>query len=486
MSQSVNNYILENKNKINQTFRNKFHLMPTLGWMNDPNGFVYYKGEYHLFYQYYPYDSVWGPMHWGHAKSKDLIHWEDLPVALEPGEAYDADGCFSGSAIVVEDKLYLLYTGHYERSGERRETQCLAVSTDGIVFEKYEKNPVISEKQLQKYGDISDFRDPKVFYREGVFYTVVATKSETNLGRILLFESKDLFDWQFKSILLEGKKHQGMMWECPDLFELDNKDVLIMSPIEMERQGYAYYNINSTVVFVGKIDWSEGKFSVENYHEIDTGLDFYAPQTCQDDEGNRVMVAWMQMWHRTIWSHELSHGWSGSMTFPRELSIVENKLIQKPYKTFYDNLNTIFKDNDIRLTEENIYQNKSLDNFNYLKLQLKTDSAEKVYIELFGNKVYIKYDVNRNLLTLTRKNDKYHIIGEEAEELNSRTMKVFPKNDVLLIECIIDTSCIELFVNHSDTMTATYYDNNRLNQVDIHVTSGSLLLESIEISELKL
>lgn len=131
----ANEFIEKNAQTVNQEYRNKFHLMAPIGWMNDPNGFVYYQEEYHLFYQYYPYDSIWGPMHWGHAKSKDLIHWEHLPVALAPGESYDKEGCFSGSAIEKDGKLYLIYTGHNVVEGQVRQVQCLAVSEDGIHFE---------------------------------------------------------------------------------------------------------------------------------------------------------------------------------------------------------------------------------------------------------------------------------------------------------------------------------------------------------------
>lgn len=145
----ANQYIDENREKVDQQYRGAFHLLPPIGWMNDPNGFVYFRGEYHLFYQFYPYDSVWGPMHWGHAKSKDLLHWEELPVALAPSESYDKDGCFSGSAIVKDDKLYLLYTGHVDDEQKREETQCLAVSTDGITFEKLPTNPVIHAQHIE-------------------------------------------------------------------------------------------------------------------------------------------------------------------------------------------------------------------------------------------------------------------------------------------------------------------------------------------------
>ena len=162
----ANEFIEKNAQTVNQEYRNKFHLMAPIGWMNDPNGFVYYQEEYHLFYQYYPYDSIWGPMHWGHAKSKDLIHWEHLPVALAPGESYDKEGCFSGSAIEKDGKLYLIYTGHNVVEGQVRQVQCLAVSEDGIHFEKYAGNPIIAEDHLASVATTEDFRDPKVFQRK--------------------------------------------------------------------------------------------------------------------------------------------------------------------------------------------------------------------------------------------------------------------------------------------------------------------------------
>jgi len=214
----ANQYIDENRERVNQQYRGAFHLLPPIGWMNDPNGFVYFRGEYHLFYQFYPYDSVWGPMHWGHAKSKDLLHWEELPVALAPSESYDKDGCFSGSAIVKDDKLYLLYTGHVDDEEKREETQCLAVSTDGITFEKIPTNPVIHAHHIEGIADIADFRDPKVFEYQGSYYAVVASKTPDERGQILLFASSNLVDWTFTSVLLEGEKGQGIMWECPDFF----------------------------------------------------------------------------------------------------------------------------------------------------------------------------------------------------------------------------------------------------------------------------
>lgn len=251
-------YISKKRKSVNETFRNNFHLMPPVGWMNDPNGFVYYDGEYHLFYQFYPYDSKWGPMHWGHSKTKDFIHWEELPTALAPDETYDKDGCFSGSAIEKDGKLYLMYTGHVVENGKVTQTQCVAVSEDGVHFTKHKANPVIGKNEIGEYGLIQDFRDPKVIEKDGVYYSVVASKTADERGLILLYKSSDLIDWTFYSVLLEGKPEQGVMWECPDLFYLDGKDVLIMSPIQMTPQGIEYHNTSSTAVFIGEMDWEKG------------------------------------------------------------------------------------------------------------------------------------------------------------------------------------------------------------------------------------
>ncbi len=159
--------------------RPAFHLGARIGWMNDPNGFCYYQGKYHMFYQYHPYDSHWGPMHWGHAVSEDLLHWEYLPAALAPDEFYDKDGCFSGSAIELPDGRHLLmYTGvvkEFQKDGVFAEvqTQCLAIG-DGIDYEKYEQNPVLDEKDVPEGCSRFDFRDPKIIRGEkGIYKCVV-------------------------------------------------------------------------------------------------------------------------------------------------------------------------------------------------------------------------------------------------------------------------------------------------------------------------
>ncbi len=482
----ANHYIKEHSKEVVKQYRNHFHLMAPIGWINDPNGFIYFRGEYHLFYQYYPYDSVWGPMHWGHAKSKDLLHWEHLPVALAPGEAYDKDGCFSGSAIEKDGRLYLMYTGHNVIDGQVRQVQCLAVSDDGITFEKYEKNPIIFEKHIANIAPIEDFRDPKVFQKDNHFYSVVASRTTDNRGQILLFESEDLLDWQFKSVLLEGTEQQGIMWECPDLFHLDSKDVLIMSPIEMPKQGYSYWNTSSTAAFIGTVDWENGKFTVENFHEIDAGLDFYAPQTCLGDERKRIMVAWMQMWHRTIPSKELEHHWSGTMTLPRELRVEGNRLCQKPIKQLTNATNIHFQKKNISIDESLKEFEGVISDQTYAQLAFEILTPQTIRIDFAKGEERLKilYSSDEALLTVSREDIGWHIDGNEGSSHHTRSMHTPLIDGKLILEIVRDTSSAEIFINSTSSMTFTFYEKNKGHNLTISSTDKATLT-NIQVGEIE-
>ena len=195
--------------RISEDERPAFHLTPYAGWMNDPNGFSYYDGKYHMFYQYHPYKSVWGPMHWGHAVSEDLLHWEYLPASLAPDMKYDKDGCFSGSATALEDgRQLLMYTGVSKETDENGDihefqTQCLAVG-DGRDYEKYDMNPVLDSSNIPEGSSKTDFRDPKIIPAKDGFYCIVGSRPADGSGQILLYHSTDGFDWKFKSILVQN------------------------------------------------------------------------------------------------------------------------------------------------------------------------------------------------------------------------------------------------------------------------------------------
>ena len=316
--------------------RPAFHVSPAIGWLNDPNGFSVYKGEYHLFYQYHPYSCEWGPMHWGHMKSRDLIRWERLPCAIAPDEFYDASGCFSGSAVELPDgRQLLMYTGVRRRHNEEGflqdlQTQCVAVG-DGVDYEKYGGNPVLGAADLPRGGSASDFRDPKVWREaDGSFYAVIGSRTEDTSGAVLLYRSADGYKWELVRTLDRCGNRYGKMWECPDFFLLDGAHVLLTSPQEMSPVGLEFHAGNGTLCLIGEYDPDRG-FVRQSAQSIDYGLDFYAPQTLEAPDGRRIMVAWMQNWD-TVNAKPCSCRWFGQMTLPRELSVKSGRLYQVPVR----------------------------------------------------------------------------------------------------------------------------------------------------------
>lgn len=314
----------------------RFHVTGGVGWINDPNGFAPYQGEYHLFYQYYPYDTKWGPMHWGHVKTKDFIRWEQLPAAMAPDEDYDKDGCFSGGAVEMPDGRHLLmYTGvrtvRKENGAEETfQTQCIAIG-DGVNYEKYTGNPVIGSDQVPQRGSTTDFRDPHIWREGDRYYVVVGNRPSDGSGAILLYQSEDAVHWTFVSQLDACRNQYGKMWECPDFFPLDDKHVLLVSPQDMAAIGREFHGGNANVCIIGHYDEREHRLLRENIQAIDYGLDFYAPQTLETFDGRRVMIGWMQNWE-TSGHVPTGQRFMGQMTIPRELTIRNGRLCQLPVR----------------------------------------------------------------------------------------------------------------------------------------------------------
>ena len=304
-------------------WRLKYHVMPPVGWMNDPNGFVEYNGQYRLFFQYYPGAAEWGPMHWGHVISEDFAHWRYLPTALAPSEEYDCDpskqgyGCFSGSALPDSDgNLVLMYTGHVD-DRVPMQTQNIAISTDGVHFEKYERNPVIAQPPAD---GTEDFRDPKLVTIGEEVFAVIGNRSEET-GRAVVYKSdKSMRSWEYMGVLSAADGKNGTMWECPDLFPLGERFALIFSPM----QGAVNTN---PLIQLGIFDRKTGQFMAETERVLDGGIDFYAPQTMVDHQGRRILIAWMQQWFQT--NVTANEGWAGAMTLPRELTVDERGTIRQ-------------------------------------------------------------------------------------------------------------------------------------------------------------
>ena len=456
--------------------RPDFHLSVRVGWMNDPNGFSYYDGKYHMFYQYYPYESKWGPMHWGHAVSEDLLHWEYLPAALAPDEVYDRDGCFSGSAITLADGRHLLmYTGvvkeHLFNDVYREvQTQCLAVG-DGVDYVKYAGNPVLDEKDLPEGCSRFDFRDPKMWQKkDGTYACVVGNRPADGSGQIILFTSPDGFQWSYKKIFAENRNRFGKMWECPDFFELDGKWVLLVSPQDMLPQDFEYHNGNGTLCLIGDYEEETDTFIEQKDQSIDYGIDFYAPQTVLTPDGRRVMIGWMQNWD-TCSIRAKEEPWFGQMSLPRELFLKNGRLYQKPIREF-----------DEMRTNKVAYQNISfsdiisLDGVKGRRIDMELTIRPEKDQELFQkfavcfaqNEQYhtsLSFRPRESVLKIDRK-----FSGSRRAIIHQRRSKVNWKTGELKLRMILDRFSVEVFVNDGEqVLTATMYTEQAADGISFFV-----------------
>ena len=432
-----------------------FHLTGGIGWINDPNGFAPYKGEYHLFFQYYPFNTQWGPMHWGHVKTRDFIHWDRLPAALAPDMDYDKDGCFSGSSVELPDgRQLLMYTGVQNtrrRNGkiDYYQTQCLAVG-DGVDYEKIDINPVIDSSSLPEGGSVHDFRDPKIWRDDDRFYAVIANRCEDGSGTILLYESEDAFHWKYVSVLAACHNQYGRMWECPDLFPLDGKDVLLISTQEMAAIGLEFHPGNANICLIGKFDRKINHLIRESVQAIDYGLDFYAPQTLLTDDGRRVMTAWMQNWETSICKNE-ELPFLGQMILPRELSIRNGRLYQNPVRELDECRGVKIDYYNVLINGETTLMGISgrcLD----MTVTIRPGNESSMYkwFRLYVAKdgehsTFIRYKPE----TGTVKVDRTHS-GFPHDIVNTREFHVNARDGVLKLRVVLDRYSMELFVNDGE------------------------------------
>ncbi|MEJ6979628.1 glycoside hydrolase family 32 protein [Pedobacter sp. P351] len=459
--------------------RPQFHFSPKEKWMNDPNGMVYHEGIYHLFFQYYPDSTVWGPMHWGHATSKDLVHWDEQPIALYP----DSLGyIFSGSAVVDSNNtsglgkdgkvpLVAIFT-HHDPKGEKAGTsnyqnQSLAYSLDnGATWTKYTGNPAL------KNPGITDFRDPKVswYAPSKRWIMTLATKD-----RISFYSSANLKDWKKESEFGQEVGGHGGVWECPDLFplQIDGKTawVLLVSINPGGPNGGS-----ATQYFVGNFDGV--KFTPFNTATkwVDYGTDNYAGVTWSNTGERKIFLGWMSNWQYA--NVVPTDRWRSAMTVPRELNLKKSGqdyfLTSQPVKE----LNTI-KSNDVSF--ENIevqggfnlsQKLKSSDSQYQIKLsaeQLKSFSI--VLSNDIGEELSIGYDKKTNQYYIDRtKSGKNDFEKGFAKKYLGPRLSDSEKADLTLI---VDAASVELFADDGLTaMTGIFFPTKPLNQIQIKSTDS--------------
>ncbi|MDO4620314.1 MAG: glycoside hydrolase family 32 protein [Lachnospiraceae bacterium] len=468
--------------------RPAFHLSAFTGWMNDPNGFSYYNGMYHMFYQYHPYDAIWGPMHWGHAVSRDMLHWEFLPAAIAPDEFYDMNGCFSGSAVTLPDgRQLLMYTGVQKQrmpgGAADIQTQCLAVG-DGLNYEKYEQNPVLDAKDIPEGCSINDFRDPKIWQeKDGTFRCVVGNRPADGSGQILLYRSEDAFNWKFEKVLIANHNRFGKMWECPDFFELDGKYVLLTSPQDMLPEGFEYHNGNGTLCLIGDCDTQNYDFKPEHDQAIDYGIDFYAPQTVLMPDGRRVMIGWMQNWD-TCSMRMPSQPWFGQMSLPREISIENGRLYQRPLREMEELRTERAAFSGVRVGENAIELEGVHGRCVDLELKIRAVNAEDLYhkfIMRFAQDerfhTQLSFRPHESVLKIDRK-----FSGSRRAIIHQRRCKVNSSSGELNLRIILDRFSAEIFINDGEqVMTATLYTPQNADRISF-VCDGEAEIDVVKYS----
>lgn len=315
-------------------YRLRFHLMPPTGWLNDPNGLCQFQGQYHVFFQYTPFDAEGGLKVWGHYRSPDLIQWEYLGVPIVPDQPFDCHGVYSGCAYTEGGLMYLFYTGNVKREGEydyinegREAYVVMVTSEDGVH---------VSSKQCllgnQDYpGDMTcHVRDPKVLKHQNRYYMVLGARKKGNQGVVLLYQSEDLKAWEMVQEL-SGKEPLGYMWECPDLFKIDGQWILGISPQGLKREKYRHQNIYQS----GYCDLNGsffGDYTLGEFREWDMGFDFYAPQTFEDERGRRILIGWCGLpdADQEYTNPTTAFGWQHALTVPREVKRKGDRLYSFP------------------------------------------------------------------------------------------------------------------------------------------------------------
>lgn len=297
-----------------------WHIAARSGWINDPNGLCFYGGRYHVFFQHHPYSPEWGPMHWGHVSSTDLVRWRREPIALAPSLEEDRDGVFSGSAMEAPDgTLAVYYTGHRWRNGRNEDdgnlqVQCRAVSRDGIHFVK--KGIVVAALDGVRHS-----RDPKVWRaHDGVYWMVLGVCSRQNRGEVWLYRSHDAVAWDYHSVLYQDPDPDAFMLECPDAFPVgDGLWAIVYCPMGPKPVGWRNRNGHNAGYVLGT--WREGEVfqQVTDYAPVDWGHEFYAPQSFLAPDGRRLLFGWMGSFGAPLPCAQ--EGWSGQLTAPREVRL---------------------------------------------------------------------------------------------------------------------------------------------------------------------
>jgi beta-fructofuranosidase len=429
--------------------RPRYHLMPPANWMNDPNGPLFWKGQYHMFYQYNPNGAFWGTMHWGHAVSPDLVHWRHLPIALAPTPGGpDKDGCFSGCTVVDQGVPTIIYTG------VSPEVQCIARSDDGMMsWRKDPSNPVIAAPPQGM--EITGFRDPCVWREGEEWFLAVGSGVKNQGGMVLLYRSKDLVHWDYLHLLCKGRKDEllpgkdpvstGEMWECPDFFPLADKHALIVST-----QGAVIYSVGRYV---------NQYFHPEAQGKADLGDCYYAARSMVDEKGRRILWGWIREGRSD--TAQRAAGWAGVMSLPRVLTLAHDGrlgMVAAPEIEALRGMHQRFEGLPIVPGSFSLLKSVRGDSLE-IQAEFELGASEAVGLTVRSapdgiEQTSITYNRTSGLLLVDRERSS---LSPDAVRGPQRGPFALVEDETLKLRVFLDASVIEIFANDRACLTSRIY-----------------------------
>jgi len=421
-------------------WRMQHHIQPDSGLLNDPNGFSYFNGQWHLFYQVYPYGPVHGLKSWEHLVSNDLIDWQDEGLAIKPDSKFDSHGAYTGTAIPVEDKLFIMYTGNVrDKEWNRSSYQIGAWMDKDNKITKASKPLIINAPT----GYTTSIRDPYVIKRDGMYYAIIGAQTIANKGAALVYSSKDLIQWQFRGPLNIPEADSGYMIECPNLVFIDDQPVLIFCPQGLSQETMKYPNIYPNVYAVGEqLDLEKQTITgLSNPKQLDNGFDVYATEAFNAPDGRALAISWIGL--PEIDYPTDSEGWAHCLSLVKELTLKDNHLYQNPVSETQQ-LRTI--SHEIEFKKSNTYEIDSLKGSFEMELTIPANSQLEFSVADSQNKgqLNFKLDSTKGQVKVDRSNTG-HSFGQKYGQTRSAQVTA---NKELKIRLIIDVSVFECYIDN--------------------------------------
>ena len=424
-------------------WHNKFHLEMPKGLVNDPNGLCYHQGKYQIFFQWNPFGCEHKHKHWTYTQTTNFINYTKPQIALAPVDKFDKDGCYSGSARSKNNKLEIIYTANLKDEQNIRYPRQVLVKQDDDG--EFIKEKIIIDTVPKGYT--THFRDPYIFTKNNRSFIILGAQRENLTGCALIYEEIDE-NWIFRGELKTQLTDFGYMWECPNLFTIDDKDILVFCPQGLKAQKYQYQNLYQAGYLIGQFNPDTLEFTHGEFHEFDMGFDFYAPQVLIH-ENRHILIGWVGMPDKLQDYPTINDGWVHSLTLPRELILKNDKLYQRPISELNElNQNTTTKINTDKIS---LSANKKLE----ISIPLKDISNWQGELKFNNEYILLTYDKNNSIFTIDRSQLK---LGGKG----IRQFLVKTQNE-LNLSIYIDSSIIELYLQDGEYYaTFCYYPTENI------------------------